>query len=312
LSWKHMRRSIDSLKEASLASLCSEAETEDNCKELPLVLTGNLILSWYTEPFLITDTMLTLYHTPVCPYMRVGTPAYSSVLRPTADYAPARPMSPSPTHNASFLAQQSQYTYCWPGTRSTLLDDMDHWAETSTSDNSLVYWLADVAGSGKSTIAQSLADDWRDRKILGGHHDFALRLKRFDYDFIPEMFESWSNQLAATFPERAGPINQAREELKSSSVELNWSFEDYLRFLVLQPLSNLQRAHHGLSPQAKIVFILDSLDECPPDICAKIVQGLKIVNASHGVKFLLISRVYPGNHESDLTTEILQLPSVTR
>ncbi|PVF92593.1 hypothetical protein CPB86DRAFT_176090 [Serendipita vermifera] len=236
----------------------------------------------------------------------------STLMPDSSDYAPARPMSPSPTHNASFLAQQSQYTYCWPGTRMTLLDEMDHWAETSTSDNSLVYWLADIAGSGKSTIAQSLADDWRDRKILGGHHDFALRLKRFDYDFISEMFESWSNQLATTFPERAAPINQAREELKNSAVELNWSFEDYLRFLVLQPLSNLQRAHHGLSPQAKIVFILDSLDECPPDVSAKIIQGLKLVNASHGVKFLLISRLYPGDHESDLAAEILQLPSVTR
>ncbi|KAJ6559973.1 quinon protein alcohol dehydrogenase-like superfamily [Mycena capillaripes] len=55
---------------------------------------------------------------------------------------------------------------CLPGTREDILDDISKWL-TTPSGPSNVLWLSGVAGSGKSSIATSLSQRFRDQDCLG-------------------------------------------------------------------------------------------------------------------------------------------------
>ncbi|KAJ6549791.1 hypothetical protein B0H19DRAFT_1237004 [Mycena capillaripes] len=54
---------------------------------------------------------------------------------------------------------------CLPGTREDILDDISKWL-TIPSDTSNILWLSGVAGSGKSSIATSLSQRFRDQDCL--------------------------------------------------------------------------------------------------------------------------------------------------
>jgi hypothetical protein len=64
---------------------------------------------------------------------------------------------------------------CTPGTRVHILDDIVTWAKNTSSDSPNVYWLFGHAGSGKTTIAYTIArrfefaGDSDDTIILGGN-----------------------------------------------------------------------------------------------------------------------------------------------
>jgi len=65
---------------------------------------------------------------------------------------------------------------CTPGTRVGILDDIVTWAKNTSSDSPNVYWLFGHAGSGKTTIAYTIArhfefagDSTEDTVILGGN-----------------------------------------------------------------------------------------------------------------------------------------------
>ena len=64
---------------------------------------------------------------------------------------------------------------CTPGTRVRILDDIITWAKNASPGSPNVYWLFGQAGSGKSTIAYSVArrfefaGDPNDTIILGGN-----------------------------------------------------------------------------------------------------------------------------------------------
>ncbi|CAG7854448.1 COMPASS-like H3K4 histone methylase component WDR5B {ECO:0000303/PubMed:19567704} Short=AtWDR5B {ECO:0000303/PubMed:19567704} [Serendipita indica DSM 11827] len=74
--------------------------------------------------------------------------------------------------DASFICQlpvvafvpSSVHSTCLQGTRLDVLEKIKTWAEDDTSDKP-IFWLCDVAGSGKSTVAMSAAETWPRRRI---------------------------------------------------------------------------------------------------------------------------------------------------
>jgi hypothetical protein len=64
---------------------------------------------------------------------------------------------------------------CTPGTRVRILGDITRWANDTSSESHSVYWLFGQAGSGKSTIAYTIArrfefaSDADDTIVLGGN-----------------------------------------------------------------------------------------------------------------------------------------------
>ncbi|CCA77125.1 hypothetical protein PIIN_11108, partial [Serendipita indica DSM 11827] len=60
---------------------------------------------------------------------------------------------------AAFVASSVHRT-CLTGTREAVLQTIYRWAGDITSDKP-IFWLCDIAGSGKSTVAMSAADAWK-------------------------------------------------------------------------------------------------------------------------------------------------------
>ena len=63
---------------------------------------------------------------------------------------------------------------CTPGTRERILDNLTTWAKDSSSESQTIYWLFGLAGTGKSTIAFTLARRFElavntDTTALGGN-----------------------------------------------------------------------------------------------------------------------------------------------
>jgi hypothetical protein len=62
---------------------------------------------------------------------------------------------------------------CLPGTRVPILQKIREWANDEESEKR-VFWLKDVAGSGKSTVAITMANEWRRENRLGGCFFFSM------------------------------------------------------------------------------------------------------------------------------------------
>ncbi|PVF91363.1 WD40 repeat-like protein [Serendipita vermifera] len=134
---------------------------------------------------------------------------------------------------------------CLPGTRIHVLDTINAWANDRTSDQ--VLWLADVAGSGKSTIARHLAEQWRGNGRLGGVFFFNKNI--VDATNIRLFCTTMAAQLAHH--------PQYRSQLQSSIIDGMKAlvpmppFKEKLRRLVIEPSKGLD-----------LVLVIDALDEC--------------------------------------------------
>jgi hypothetical protein len=61
---------------------------------------------------------------------------------------------------------------CLPGTRNSLLDELFNWVRFTNDKKADIYWLADVAGSGKSALAHTLAQRCDEDGILASSFFF--------------------------------------------------------------------------------------------------------------------------------------------
>ncbi|PVF91364.1 hypothetical protein CPB86DRAFT_820554, partial [Serendipita vermifera] len=134
---------------------------------------------------------------------------------------------------------------CLPGTRIQVLDAINAWANNHTSDQ--VLWLADVAGSGKSTIARHLAEQWRGNGRLGGV-----------FFFNKNVVDAANIRLfCTTIAAQLAHHPQYRSQLQSSIIDGMKAlvpmppFKEKLRRLVIEPSKGLE-----------LVLVIDALDEC--------------------------------------------------
>ena len=132
------------------------------------------------------------------------------------------------------------------GTRSAVLDEIELWARDSYTPP--VYWLNGLAGTGKTTIAQTIAERMFADRLLGASF------------FCSRDFEDRSN-LKLIFPTLAVQLAHAYAEFRSILVPLAQSDSGILREslygqmdkLIVQPLIK-----SGIST----VIVIDALDEC--------------------------------------------------
>jgi hypothetical protein len=77
----------------------------------------------------------------------------------------------SSTLQLHFLATQHETSSCLPNTRVSLLEQIYNWADGT--DERYIFWLNGFAGTGKSTVARTVARRYFDQKRLGASFFFA-------------------------------------------------------------------------------------------------------------------------------------------
>ncbi|PTD07628.1 Vegetative incompatibility protein HET-E-1 [Fusarium culmorum] len=154
--------------------------------------------------------------------------------------------------DAAFNSLHNQHEpICLEDTRSGILNQIRAWAEGS--DSRCIFWLNGIAGTGKSTIARTIARVYYDVGALGGSYFFSKG--GGDLSKSNRLVTTLAGQLAAGMSEPRRHISEAiakREDI----VEL--SLRDQWKHLIIDPLSKIP--NH--STERSILLVIDALDEC--------------------------------------------------
>ena len=157
-----------------------------------------------------------------------------------------------------------------------MLDEIELWPEDF--ETSPIFWLSGLAGTGKSTIAQTIAERLFADNRLGASF------------FCSRGFEDRSD-LQLIFPTLAFQLAQQHPEFRSSLVPLlqsnpdidHESLLDQMQKLLVEPLR---------SSNISTVIVIDALDECrddEPESAILLILG-RSVSKIPGVKFFITSR----------------------
>jgi NACHT domain len=131
------------------------------------------------------------------------------------------------------------------------LERIRAWADGD--DTRRIFWLSGLAGTGKSTIARTVAQENYDRKRLGA--SFFFSRGGGDVGNASKFFTSIAVQLANNVRPLRRYICEAimeRGDIASQSLRDQW------RQLILGPLSKLD----GNSRPSSYILVVDALDEC--------------------------------------------------
>ncbi|KAF9644124.1 hypothetical protein BDM02DRAFT_1069459 [Thelephora ganbajun] len=168
---------------------------------------------------------------------------------------------------------------CLRGTRGAILDEIELWARDS--DKPPIYWLNGLAGTGKSTIAQTIAErifaDGRLGASFFCSRDFQ---DRRDLKFI---FPTIAVQLARNYPESRSifvPLVQSDPEIAHESLY------NQMDRLIVRPL---KQSH------ISTVIVIDALDECKDEEPASAILSVlgQFVSQIPKVKFFVTGRPEP-------------------
>ena len=168
---------------------------------------------------------------------------------------------------------------CLEGTRVGVLEKIHSWIRTG---DTLLFWLNGVAGTGKSTIAHTIAEHYDHEGSRGASFFFsrdqqARRETRF-------LFQTIAFQLGNAYPALKLKIARVLEDQSILTSTLRHQF----RRLILDPVSEV-----GDSFSSSAIIVLDALDECEDeDAVLRIIELLvaELADRSLQLKFLVTSR----------------------
>ncbi|CCA76661.1 related to archipelago beta form (F-box-WD40 repeat protein) [Serendipita indica DSM 11827] len=141
----------------------------------------------------------------------------------------------------------SVHNTCLKGTREAVLETISQWADDDSSRKP-IFWLCDIAGSGKSTVAMSAVEAWRKQGILGGRFFFSMTSN--EGSNTDKFCSTIARELVQHIPELGPPIAEA---VKRNPALLRSSFDEQFRMLITGPLQH--RKQH-------IILVIDAIDEC--------------------------------------------------
>jgi NACHT domain len=136
---------------------------------------------------------------------------------------------------------------CLPGTRNHILHSIEEWASDNQSQTS-IYCIGDAAGTGKSTIANQMAQKWDDDGTLAARFFFSKG--NSGTSTASDLCIFIARDLAFTFPSIRASVRSLLEDteaLSACSVRKQW------KKLVSEPLSQLN---------CPLFIVIDALDEC--------------------------------------------------
>ena len=154
-------------------------------------------------------------------------------------------------NNAAFNSREKEHAdLCLQNTRVDILEKIRQWAGRQDDQN--IFWLNGLAGTGKSTIARTIARYYYNENRLGA--SFFFSKGGGDVSHAGKFFTSIALQLAAASPSLKEHIGEAIAE---NSHIANQTLRDQWRQLILQPLSKIKPF-----PHPSLVIVVDALDEC--------------------------------------------------
>src|SRR5882762_899412 len=214
-----------------------------------------------------------------------------------------------PRHaRAARFDHQRKRVVCTPGTRKETLDTIYHWfrgqtlgtnetLSTEGNPNGRIFWLDGVAGTGKSTIAQSVADHFDETHELGA--SFFCSRDAGECSNISLVFPTIAYQLSSRYPSFRKHLSKVIEEDPHVQYTLP---SRQVKKLVMDPL------HAAIREEAfpPCLVIIDALDECKDENATSVILSSLSIFAGRlsPLRFFITSRpvanVLQGFRNTDL------------
>ena len=183
--------------------------------------------------------------------------------------------------NSVRCAQQAGYRHgnrngCLRGTRTAILDDIELWIRDF--DKPSVYWLNGLAGTGKSTIAQTIAERVSADGQLGA--SFFCSRDFEDRRDLQSIFPTLAVQLARRYTK----FRSIFIRLVQSDPEIvHESLYNQMKNLIVQPL---------VESSISTVIVIDALDECKDEEPASAILSVlgQFVAEVPNIKFFITGR----------------------
>ena len=160
---------------------------------------------------------------------------------------------------------------CHPMTREKVLKIITDWVDDSYPCQRIM-WLNGPAGAGKSAIAQTIAECYKDSRLAASF--FFLR-NTSDRGVATRLFSTLAWQLAKSIPETLPYIEsplQMEPLLYTKTIGIQFDR------LVVEVFENLLRDNPGLQPEKSLV-IIDGVDECATEQAV----DRKLISPKHSI-----------------------------
>ncbi|TCD69247.1 POC1 centriolar protein [Steccherinum ochraceum] len=188
---------------------------------------------------------------------------------------------------------------CLPSTRFDLLQDITTWTMTPTSEAKNILWLHGLAGSGKSTVATTLANFFRDLRRLGAFVFF--NRDEPEKSAPSRVIRTIAAQLAAFDPRIGQAIARAIDNIPSiCESPLALQFTEF----IVKPLTTIET----LALEGPIVVVLDALDECGTPATRESLLSVLAEQSAHLPSFLRI--IITSRTEVDITDALELHPNI--
>ncbi|KAK6343586.1 hypothetical protein TWF730_011177 [Orbilia blumenaviensis] len=157
---------------------------------------------------------------------------------------------------------------CLPDTRVDLLKRITAWGQEPSSK--IIFWLNGMAGTGKSTISLTVANEFADKGQLAASFFFSRGGGNLSHAgmFVTTIAIQLANRLKALKHHICKAIQDDRR-VASRALRAQWDQ------LIMSPLSNLKAS--ALPP---FILIIDALDECEGDNDIRLLLQLFTETAS--------------------------------
>ncbi|KAF2194154.1 vegetative incompatibility protein HET-E-1 [Zopfia rhizophila CBS 207.26] len=154
---------------------------------------------------------------------------------------------------ASFNSHMDEHNArCLANTRVELRRQITEWAKNR--NGKAIFWLKGMAGTGKSTIARSVAQSFADQRQLGA--SFFFKRGEGERGNATRFFTTIATDLMARVPEL---ISGIRKVLDNDPAISERFLKDQFEKLILHPLLEIQQAP---LQTLTCVVVIDALDEC--------------------------------------------------
>ncbi|OBZ75608.1 hypothetical protein A0H81_05015 [Grifola frondosa] len=197
---------------------------------------------------------------------------------------------------AQHNCNEQQRTSCTKGTRTDILRQLEQWTERKLpqlsveqsghsadgpEDISDIFWVSGLAGTGKTTIAYTIADRCQDLKVLGA--SFFCSRDDADCSNPALIFPTIAFQLGlfhSSFKERVSHV------LESDPLTVWSTVSRQLEKLIVKPLEDIR------STFPPCVIIIDALDECKDHSTTSVIISAisHYIDRLSPLKFLITSR----------------------
>jgi len=175
--------------------------------------------------------------------------------------------------------RHSSHHGCLRGTRETVLNEIESWVKDF--NQSPVFWLNGLAGTGKSTIAKTVSE----RILADGELGASFFCSRDfeDRSNLHFIFPTLAFQLAHKFPKFRSvlvPLLQSDPDIAHESLYRQ------MEKLIIEPLR---------SADISIIIVIDALDECKDEEPSSAILSVlgRLVKRIPKVKFFITGRPEP-------------------